>query len=878
MQSSSNPLLKDLQNHITPHYAAQWRVIGTQLGLPSGTLDIIEYNNRDKAEFCCNAMLKKWLEVDPSASWEKLFEVIESPAVLCSDQAPDKVTSKPNMDKSTVTDQGANVVSVLSERVSQITIQTRFAVEEDTWPPKQPKQFTPLLLVHHQGEHNIKQSTALAKLQSGGIDHLTSTDSVPKCHQLDSSQESLRVVLDTSKMTKQLVDILAPLEDSNDPQFILVEGLPGIGKSMLLQEISYKWSTKQLLQKFKLLLLVQLRNPAVQQASLVDDLLSLFCKRDRKAVEISTACSQYFFSNSGKDLALLFDGFDEFSEHLQKDSLVADILKRQVLPHCGLVVSSRPHASVKLREVATVRVDILGFAEEERKLYIEQSLKGHPQKVKELTDYLDSHLTINGLCYVPFIMVALLYLYDQGIPLPHSSVELYHRFICLTICRHLAKSGHPLENDVTNLADLPEPYNTIVKQLAKLSLKALNDNKLIFTLKEVKTTCPGITATPGAINGFGLLQAVQHFGVTAKTMTFNFSHFSIQEFLAAYHVAQLPTREELIVLREKFWNDIHANMFSIYTTLTKGQRPAFRQFLRQEQPSILQSFSGGRDEAAIVVSQKFLDEQIKCLRLFRCFKEAGDEEICRSITNSKCFDNKVINLRWTSLSPYDIECVTLFLTCSPHKEWKELNLSFCHIQDIGLRIIYRDLMSHNVTIKILNLWSNGFTRSSSSFISDLIIHCRVEELNISGNHTIGEDPALYNMLTHPSSRLVTLNMMSTSLSSPSAITLFTALSKGNKLKELYIINNPITDEACDVIATTMKNNTSLVRLGMSVNKISGEAAQHLLQALYNNDTLEALGLLYGYTEDVKKRIRSLEEVINKNRESRGCQTKLYIYC
>ena len=37
---------------------------------------------------CCNAMLKKWLEVDPFATWEKLFIVIESPAV-CSDQASD---------------------------------------------------------------------------------------------------------------------------------------------------------------------------------------------------------------------------------------------------------------------------------------------------------------------------------------------------------------------------------------------------------------------------------------------------------------------------------------------------------------------------------------------------------------------------------------------------------------------------------------------------------------------------------------------------------------------------------------------------------------------------------------------------------------------
>ena len=77
--------MKDLVNHITPHYAARWREIGTQLDLPSGRLDIIKYDNRDEASLCCNAMLKKWLEVDPSASWEKLITVIESSAVV-SDQ------------------------------------------------------------------------------------------------------------------------------------------------------------------------------------------------------------------------------------------------------------------------------------------------------------------------------------------------------------------------------------------------------------------------------------------------------------------------------------------------------------------------------------------------------------------------------------------------------------------------------------------------------------------------------------------------------------------------------------------------------------------------------------------------------------------------
>ena len=63
--------------------------MGALLGLPSGTLDIIKYDNHDKARPCCDAVLEEWLEVDPSASWNKLLSVIQSPAVS-SDLAAEK--------------------------------------------------------------------------------------------------------------------------------------------------------------------------------------------------------------------------------------------------------------------------------------------------------------------------------------------------------------------------------------------------------------------------------------------------------------------------------------------------------------------------------------------------------------------------------------------------------------------------------------------------------------------------------------------------------------------------------------------------------------------------------------------------------------------
>ena len=78
---NNKPFLKDLYRHITPQYATQWKVIGTLLDLPSETLNIIECNHIFQVDLCCNAMLEKWLQVHTTASWGKLFTVIESSAV-----------------------------------------------------------------------------------------------------------------------------------------------------------------------------------------------------------------------------------------------------------------------------------------------------------------------------------------------------------------------------------------------------------------------------------------------------------------------------------------------------------------------------------------------------------------------------------------------------------------------------------------------------------------------------------------------------------------------------------------------------------------------------------------------------------------------------
>ena len=610
-------------------------------------------------------------------------------------------------------------------------------------------------------------------------------------------------------------------------------------------------------------MLLCLRDPIIQQATSVSDLLLPFFKGDRRAKEIAAACSDHLFESGGKCLVFLFDGFDEFPEYIRDNSIIGEIVNRNILPFCGLVVSSRPHASVTLRQQATVKVNILGFTEEERHHYIKQSLKEQPQSTVKLTHYLKDHPTISNLCSVRFNIVILLFLYKMGVPLPSESSKLYHYFVCLTICRHLAKSGYLLRNTIKHLTDLPEPHNKIVEQLSKLALKTLNNNQLVFTYDEMKLTCPDIITTPGAINGFGFLQAVEHFGLTGKTVTFNFLHLTIQEYLAAHYIMNyLPPDEEICLLHKKFWNTLHANMFSIYITLTKGQRPAFKKFL-----------SNG--DSKVMISSKFLHDQLKSIRLFHCFFEAGDERMCKYIEEGTIFDKREIVLRFTGLSSTDLVSVSSFLTTPSHKHWVKLDLQHCYIQDHGLHTVHKFLANSSVIIVSLVLMDNGLTQSSSSFISDIVLRCNVERLWISLNHTIGESADLYAMLSHPSSALTHLYMNYTGLSSIAAKALFVAVKNSNKLRGLYIYNNVITDDVADDIATTLTINLSLVRLEMSGNPISGEAMIVILQALLANNTLQILGVSC-YPPEIEEKIRSLEQEVNEKRATQGIQKRLTV--
>ena len=88
------PSLGDLYERITPRYAADWKVIGALLGIPNEELKAIEVGYPTNLKWCSNKMLEKWLEMDSTASWSKIFKAIQSPAMSSTSKSSNAIQLK----------------------------------------------------------------------------------------------------------------------------------------------------------------------------------------------------------------------------------------------------------------------------------------------------------------------------------------------------------------------------------------------------------------------------------------------------------------------------------------------------------------------------------------------------------------------------------------------------------------------------------------------------------------------------------------------------------------------------------------------------------------------------------------------------------------
>ena len=108
----------------------------------------------------------------------------------------------------------------------------------------------------------------------------------------------------------QLKDIFKETEGQR--KIISFEGAPGCGKSTLSVYICQQWEKGQLFNQFQIVILVRLRDPAVENMKDLADLLP--CPDTKTAQQIAAR----MLTTKCQDVLFILDGWDELPPSLQK--------------------------------------------------------------------------------------------------------------------------------------------------------------------------------------------------------------------------------------------------------------------------------------------------------------------------------------------------------------------------------------------------------------------------------------------------------------------------------------------------------------------------------------------------------------------------------
>ena len=756
-----------------------------------------------------------------------------------------------------------------SGHLKTLYINTHHTLGQDNWPPDQPKHFTNLVLL--QQKHWPTQECVMELEEETTLGNIMGMMSLAKSGNSHSYETRiLKEHLKKSKVTKSISEMLMVLESPNtNPRTLLIEGAPGMGKTHLIKHIVFEWANGNLLKSSQFIFLLCLRDPAVQSMSSINDLVLYFYKQDRSASKQAKACCTYLLNSGGKNITFLLDGFDELPVDLQSKSFAVSILHHEIFPGSSVVVTSRPHATAYLHNKVACLITIMGFEEEDRKHFIQHSLTGRPEKISEILDYLDNHPTVDSICYVPFNLTVLLFLCKKGFGLPDNVTQLYEYFICFTIRRYLAKHKIVLTCKFKNLDGLTEPFSTIIDQLAAFSYKALSRRKITFTLDELSTACPECTKVPEGLNGLGLLQAIQHLGLMETTTTVNFLHLSLQEFLAAYHIAHLNADDELIVLHERFLDKNYLNTFSFYLGLTKCQHRAFKYYIYGG-GKYFRFFTKPLIEAKL--STKFLEDTMTTLLLFKYFYEAGEKSWCDEIAKCRLFydddGNPACYYQGYPFTNLWAETIGCLLTC--RKQWQELNFYCnCTVEVSAFKFLRKPLVTfgsviHKIFIHSLDPY---LTTTQCSFLTDIVISCKTKILCVNYS-SIDDTDWIINILSHSSCVLEVLDFSINKVTSTAVIKLLSFIKTNNcqSLKTIDISYNPIDDKIVPEIVACLQQNCFLKNLRMEFGHyfFSRESILLIVQSLKNNDVLESLYVSAAEME-VYKEANMMVDSINRKR-------------
>ena len=341
-------------------------------------------------------------------------------------------------------------------------------------------------------------------------------------------------------------------------RFLLVEGPPGIGKSTFAWELCRRWDEIESLRDYHTVVLLKLREKWVLNATSLSDLF-----RYPSNPDFSKNIAEELVATQGKHLLLVLDGFDEVSHSFHEDSVIKSILCKQLLPECTIILTTRPSAKATLESVCQPPVDkhveIIGFTEEERVRYITEVFSKEPELQANFLKYMFLVPHIKSMMYIPLNCAIIAQVYSESqsshhLAIPRTRTQLYKALAHSLLVRHMKmKEGN---REYTSM--LPESLNKEdmerFRVLAKFAFDSYHTGRSLkhvsrFRTRKIRSFDSYHKGESKKVSFFkeDIPEGFVHFGFMNEStemyagkgveQTFSFLHLSLQEYLAAWHIA-----------------------------------------------------------------------------------------------------------------------------------------------------------------------------------------------------------------------------------------------------------------------------------------------------------------------------------------------------
>ena len=372
--------------------------------------------------------------------------------------------------------------------------------------------------------------------------------------------------------------------DDNSPttgRKIVISGAPGCGKSTLSRQLCKDLSSGTLHNTYQLVILVELRELVYRMEKGeklgLKHLLMKYPSLNSKKVFNALLCGY------GRNVLFILDGYDELDESLRSCQFLRDILSTcspsLFLNECDVVITTRPVTSGELFELVENpyrNVEILGFTEEHIHVYIDkyfENLENGQVKATKLKEKLEQFPHVRGMCRVPIVLEVVCKVHhilgDQGIP--GTQTGIYGTYIVTELFNSKPGPSNSKPHSQVSVQDLLIVSEEDFPGFYELCRKAFEccsstkGQKLLLTEQDVGKLTQYLNR--GSIYGLLFVETVKS-GCDSVCL-FHYLHKSIQEMLAALHIARLPDEEHAPLWREQFGRPQMAEIWKYYAGITE---------------------------------------------------------------------------------------------------------------------------------------------------------------------------------------------------------------------------------------------------------------------------------------------------------------------